>query len=425
MSYRKVEIDLRHQQFLDELKNNQIAIENRKRDNRESAVFWKLSQLESFPEAIDLNPQGDSLKDLIVEETSRRENDTNSISQDIFKKLLNLTNKDIATFIVQNLTAEELFNFNRNYKKVVSDLKKTNDKISKEQFISFIKKLPKDTAFKTSDTNPDNLFSYYLDEENDIRDDQNSNKNKKTSEDDDMPPLEPFGQPPYGTPDKDTTPSSITFFGYDFEKKTHMRKFMTEILSKEEINNELVSLGGEEQSTKTAAIAEMLKKYKPIPKVKKIGKGLAMNCIYINKAKYYLEGDELKNNNIVIKSANTKKILNQFKPVMKVSKGLSELILYTTKNNFNKEDYDKLSKTEKGIFKRFIKVTKTKVDLEDDEEDELNNKRFHILMGEIQAGNNNPELIKEVRQYAVKGFNEGKLSCHQMNNILLDLSVLI
>ena len=75
---------------MDELKNNQIAIENIKRDNRESAVFWKLSQLESFPEAIDLNPQGDSLKDLIVEDTSRRENDTNLISQDIFKKLLNL-----------------------------------------------------------------------------------------------------------------------------------------------------------------------------------------------------------------------------------------------------------------------------------------------------------------------------------------------
>ena len=178
MSYRKVEIDLRHQQFLDELKNNQIAIENIKRDNRESAVFWKLSQLESFPEAIDLNPQGDSLKDLIVEETSRRENDTNLISQDIFKQLLNLTNKDIATFIVQNLTAEELFNFNRNYKKVVSDLKKTNDKISKEQFISFIKKLPKETpSSNTSSNNFDNLLSYYLDDY-DLRDGQDSTRHK-------------------------------------------------------------------------------------------------------------------------------------------------------------------------------------------------------------------------------------------------------
>ena len=110
---------------------------------------------------------------------------------------------------------------------------------------------------------------------------------------------------------------------------------------------------------------------------------------------------------------------------MKISKDLSDLILSTTKNDFNKEKYEKLRKTEKDIFKRFIKVTKSKIDLDDDEEDELNNKRFNIVMGEIRSGNNNVELIKEVRAYVLKGFNEGKLSRHQMNNILLDLSILI
>ena len=80
----------------------------------------------------------------------------------------------------------------------------------------------------------------------------------------------------------------------------------------------------------------MSKKYRPIPKTKKIGKGL-VNCIYVNKAKYCLEGDEFYNNNNVIRSVNTKKILNQFKPVMKVSDDLSELILSTTKNNLAKK----------------------------------------------------------------------------------------
>ena len=103
---------------------------------------------------------------------------------------------------------------------------------------------------------------------------------------------------------------------------------------------------------------------------------------------------------------------------MKISKDLSGLILSTTKNDFNKEKYEKVRKTEKTIFK-------IKIDLDDNEEDELNNKRLHIVMGELTLGNNNPELIKEVRQYAVNAFNEGKLSRHQMNNILLDLSILI
>ena len=80
-----------------------------------------------------------------------------------------------------------------------------------------------------------------------------------------------------------------------------------EKLTKEDINAELVSLDGEQQSTKVKAIAEILKEYRPMPRTKKIGKGLSSNCIYVNQAKYYLESDELKKNNIVINSTNTKK----------------------------------------------------------------------------------------------------------------------
>ena len=181
--FGKVNVDLRQQQFMDELKNKQIVVQNINRDNKESAVMWKLSQLEAFPEAIDLNIQTSSLKDLIVEESSRRETDTNLLNQDIFKKLLQLTNKEIAAYIVQNLTAEELLNFSRNYKKTVKELKKTNDKISKEQFISFIKNLPKDKTSSSASNIPtsNNVLNYYLDEDYDLRDDQNATRYKKHS----------------------------------------------------------------------------------------------------------------------------------------------------------------------------------------------------------------------------------------------------
>jgi hypothetical protein len=55
----------------------------------------------------------------------------------------------------------------------------------------------------------------------------------------------------------------------------------------------------------------------------------------------------------------------------------------------------------------------------------MNDKRFHILLGEIKAGNNNIEMIKELRKYALKAFNEGKISRSQLNNILLDISILL
>ena len=247
--FGKVNIDLRQQQFMDELKNNRIAIENIKRDNKESAVMWKLSQLEAFPEAIDLNIQTSSLKDLIVEESSRRETDTNLLNQDIFKKLLQLTNRDIAAYIVQNLTPEELLNFSRNYKKTVKELKKTNDKISKEQFISFIKNLPKDKTSSSSSSNipTPNLLDYYLDEDYDLRDDQNVTRYKKTFDDDNIPEPNPFGielDDMLNLEEKVDFSNVNVFFGISFTKKTDLRKYMRDDLSIEDINEEIVKLGG-------------------------------------------------------------------------------------------------------------------------------------------------------------------------------------
>jgi hypothetical protein len=59
------------------------------------------------------------------------------------------------------------------------------------------------------------------------------------------------------------------FCGISFTKKTDLRKYMMEKLTKEDINAELVSLDGEQQSTKVKAIAEILKEYRPMPRTKK------------------------------------------------------------------------------------------------------------------------------------------------------------
>ena len=159
-----------------------------------------------------------------------------------------------------------------------------------------------------------------------------------------------------------------------------------------------------------------------IPTPTKQGKGLTKR-LYIN-SKHFLDEGELEKNNLVMKSNNTNRIIYNMKPV-KITSKLKEVILLTLQKNFNKEKYSKLTSQEKDIFKRFLRASKINTILEDDEEDEMNDKRFHILLGEIKAGNNNIEMIKELRKYALKAFNEGKISRSQLNNILLDISILI
>ena len=162
-----------------------------------------------------------------------------------------------------------------------------------------------------------------------------------------------------------------------------------------------------------------------IPSTIKEGKGLNLTKkLYINN-KHFLDEGELEKNNLVMKSNNTNRIIYNMKPV-KITKNLKDIILLTIQKNFNKEKYNKLTIQEKDIFKRFLRSSKIPgVDFEDDEEDEMNNKRFHILLGEIKAGNNNIEMIKELRKYAIKAFDNGKISRFQLNNILLDISILV
>ena len=117
-------VDIRQQQFLDEMKNSKIALENIKQDDKQAKIKWKLSQLEIYPESIDLYPSNDSLRNFINEEASRREINDELLIQDIYIKLLKVTTKEIGDYIVTNLTQSELLNFNRNYKRIITELKK-------------------------------------------------------------------------------------------------------------------------------------------------------------------------------------------------------------------------------------------------------------------------------------------------------------
>ena len=54
--YKKLKnIDTREQQFLDEMKQSKIALENIKQNDIQGKIKWKLNQLEKYPESIDLN----------------------------------------------------------------------------------------------------------------------------------------------------------------------------------------------------------------------------------------------------------------------------------------------------------------------------------------------------------------------------------
>ena len=53
--YKKLKnVDVREQQFLDEMKQSKIALENIKQNDIQGKIKWKLNQLEKYPEILIL-----------------------------------------------------------------------------------------------------------------------------------------------------------------------------------------------------------------------------------------------------------------------------------------------------------------------------------------------------------------------------------
>ncbi len=100
-------------------------------------------------------------------------------------------------------------------------------------------------------------------------------------------------------------------------------------------------------------------------------------------------------------------------------------IIYDKK--FDKNDYKLLEDSEKRLFNEIIRISKANIDsnlqlyklktLTDKEQNE-DIKKFKILSGEVIAGNDNPDIIKDLKKLTIKLYNEGFIRRSDYNRVL-------
>lgn len=97
---------------------------------------------------------------------------------------------------------------------------------------------------------------------------------------------------------------------------------------------------------------------------------------------------------------------------------------------FNTKEYDMLEDNEKELFDRLITFAKiSRNDIENmtkhrkitDKQRDIDVKRFNILKGEIVAGNDNPNVIKEIKALLIKLHNEKVIGKADFNRIMQNL----
>ena len=115
------------------------------------------------------------------------------------------------------------------------------------------------------------------------------------------------------------------------------------------------------------------------------------------------------------------------KPLNKLSnvsiqKDTVEVIKNMLNNKFNQKEYSLLPLEQRRIIQQFNKQCKFNLNIPDKDNEEAVNK-FNMCYGEFKSGNNNPELLKQLKKQVILFMNEKLISQKDANSILLQIAL--
>jgi len=169
-----------------------------------------------------------------------------------------------------------------------------------------------------------------------------------------------------------------------------------------------------------------IKKGRVIPKVA-LNEGIQRTENYVPFGRYIIQRHRLADNTLMMRHKRGGAIIAF--PTHKISTALSKIFKKLIKKEMpSYEEVGNLSKDEQGFLHKVIKHAQLedqmRIPSPNKSEEEQQNDRFEILKGEISAGNDSPELIKEFKQLLFKFIQEGKIPRRQGHEILMDLTSL-
>ena len=162
--------------------------------------------------------------------------------------------------------------------------------------------------------------------------------------------------------------------------------------------------------------------------VRMTGRGVAPKEKYIPLGKYLINIHKLEHNNIVsFKSPNHKSTNIQSK---RVSQPVADILLHIVNGTLDEIVTDNLNEDDISYLFQLIKKCELDNFLDGKAEDKIKTKteqeihNFHVLQGEIVAGNDNPQIIREFKAILLTMMNEGKLSKKEAGDVLIQMSLL-
>jgi len=134
----------------------------------------------------------------------------------------------------------------------------------------------------------------------------------------------------------------------------------------------------------------------------------------------YIDLNKLKNNIICIRYCKTRALVPNVK-VQHISNGVKEIIDDIINDKFEKRLYEKLDMNEKRLVKRIVDSLKLDIDTSSKEEEEYV-RQYEVVLGQFQAGNNNPQIKNKLKQYIMESMESGMLPRREAFKLLFELA---
>jgi len=159
-----------------------------------------------------------------------------------------------------------------------------------------------------------------------------------------------------------------------------------------------------------------------------LDRGVKRETSYMPIGKYVIHKQKLRDNVLLMRTVKGGQIaeIPQMSITPKLGKMLNKIIHgYGFPSH---EDLTELDDSDKDIMYKVFKMSKAQgiesIPRPNKTKDEAEFNRFTILKGQILAGNNSKELIKEFKTLLVKLIHSDKILRKDGHNILLDLTAL-
>ena len=450
-------IDWRKNVVSDEAKNRALSVNLQKKYQPISNALWSEKQSENYLNTLQIR-NVPSLNQLLANDLeSSNQSDPILIAQLGMSNLLTITDEKNANYILDRLDDDEINMMNQRFPSLLKTLKTKYSKMNKDIFIKMVQN---EKADSETDSMPslnviEDLNTGYenYDQKSDLSD--SSYKGRKAEEkginlsDESGPPNVlnrfRFEESPikntispkkmntiYGQILSEEIPSSTEDEELyrrveDIVESLRTKKILSDYIDREITSSRVPSKYNKTElqeivfkiAYRNYMAGNGLRKRRQI-----IGRGSPLptsrNLDKKDIGKFTIDLDKLKQNILNVKYSSCRGSVAGLK-VERVSDDVKNVVMDIVHDKFNSNLFKKTLTDDQRIVSNFVRTLKIKnVDMDDF--DRAYQHEYELLLGEVNSGNSNEKIKKQLKQYILRGINEKLIPRSQGLNQILELS---